>query len=73
MQSTNLRVLQEKRLGAGGFAVTFLLQNRDTGENVAGKFIPRGPQVIHHMGSADEILVKTYDFDQLVSDIVLSL
>lgn len=35
----------EKRLGAGAFAVTFLLQNHETGEKVAGKFIPRGPQI----------------------------
>lgn len=39
------RYFVKKRLGSGGYAVTYLLQNRFTQELVAGKLIPRGPQI----------------------------
>lgn len=45
VELAHTRYIVKKRLGAGGYAVTYLLQNRITQELVAGKVIPRGRQI----------------------------
>lgn len=44
-EMSRTRYLVKRKLGTGGYAVTYLLENRITHELVAGKIIPRGRQI----------------------------